>query len=189
MAWVNGLMAAFGLSASAGLNAYIPLLVVGLLARYTPWVRLNPPWDALAHGGVLAGLAVLAAVEFLADKVPAVNHLNDALQTFVRPVAGAIVFAASTQAIAVPPALALLAGLIVAGSVHATKAAVVRPAVTASTAGAANPIVSFLEDVLALVTSLVALLIPALMAALAIVVLMAWLSRRRPRATGPRGAG
>jgi len=185
MAWMNGLLAAFGLSASAGLNAYIPLLVVALMARYTSWLNLNPPWDALTNGWVIAVLLVLAGVEFFADKIPAVNHLNDALQTFVRPAAGAIVFAASSNAIGgIHPALALAAGLIVAGSVHTAKSAVVRPAVTATTGGAANPVVSFGEDVLAFVTSLLALLIPALIAVAFLLLLAAWWLRpKRSRAS------
>lgn len=169
MALVQALFAAFGLSASAGLNAYIPLLVVALLARYTSWLHLNPPWDTLTHGGVIAALLVLAAVEFFADKIPAVNHFNDLLQTVVRPVAGAVVFAASTNAIGpIHPALALVAGLIVAGSVHTAKAAVVRPAVSATTGGVAHPVVSFVEDVLALVTSVLAVVMPLVLAVLLI---------------------
>ncbi len=182
MSWLNGVLAAFGLSASAGLNAYIPLLVVALTARYTPWLTLNPPWDVLADGRVIAVLVLLAGVEFFADKIPAVNHLNDFVQSAIRPVAGAIVFAASSNAIGqVHPVLALVAGLLVAGGVHAAKSAVIRPAVTVATGGAGNPVVSFLEDVVALVTSLLALLIPALFAAAAILLVAAWLSRpRRP---------
>ncbi len=184
MDWVNALLAAFGLSASAGLNAYIPLLVVGLVARYTSWLKLNPPWDILTNGWVIAALLVLAGIEFFADKIPAVNHFNDAVQSFVRPVAGAIVFAASSNAVDIHPALALIAGLIVAGSVHTAKSAVVRPAVTATTAGMANPVVSVAEDVGALTVSLVSVLIPVLLlAAAALLLLAAWLLRpRRARA-------
>ena len=187
MAWLNGLLAAFGLSASAGLNAYIPLLVVALVARYTPWLTLNPPWDALTDGWVIAVLVLLTGIEFFADKIPAVNHLNDLIQSAVRPIAGAIVFAASTNAVGgLHPALALVAGLIVAGSVHTAKAAVVRPAVTATTAGAANPVVSFVEDVAAVVVSLLSLLIPALLVAAVILLVVAWLLRpRRPGSPRP----
>ena len=44
-----GIMSAFGLSASAGLNAYIPLLVVGVLGHYTNWIKLTAPYDLLAN--------------------------------------------------------------------------------------------------------------------------------------------
>ncbi|HEY5572504.1 MAG TPA: DUF4126 domain-containing protein, partial [Anaerolineales bacterium] len=91
---LSGIFSAFGLSASAGLNAYIPLLIVALLARYTELIRLNQPWDTLANGWVIALLVVLSVIEFFADKIPAVNHVNDAIQTIIRPAAGAIAFAA-----------------------------------------------------------------------------------------------
>ena len=68
------LLQAFGLSTASGLNAYVPLLVAGLLARYSDLVHLNPPYDLLAHPGVLTVLALLAALDFLADKVPVVDH-------------------------------------------------------------------------------------------------------------------
>ena len=103
-----GIFSAFGLSASAGLNAYIPLLVVGVLAHYTNLIKLNSPWDTLASPWILIMLGILLIIEMLADKIPAVNHINDLIQTFVRPVAGAVAFAASTNVIhGINPVLAL----------------------------------------------------------------------------------
>jgi uncharacterized membrane protein len=159
-----GIFSAFGLSASAGLNAYIPLLVVGVLAHYTDWITLNSPWDYLANPWILILLGILVIIEMLADKIPAVNHINDAIQTLVRPVAGAIAFAASAKVVTnINPILALAAGLLIAGGVHAVKAAAVRPAVTVTTGGAANVPVSIAEDVVSTVTSFIAIVIPILM--------------------------
>src|SRR5687767_15520786 len=95
MELLTGIFTAFGLSASAGLNAYIPLLLVGLLARYTNMINLNQPWDTLTNPWIILMLCVLVIIEMLADKVPAVNHINDLIQTLIRPAAGAIAFAAS----------------------------------------------------------------------------------------------
>jgi hypothetical protein len=158
-----GVFSAFGLSASAGLNAYIPLLVMALLARFTNLIELKPPFDVLTNPWIIGLLVVLVLVEFFADKFPAVNHVNDAIQTFIRPVAGAIVFAASAQLFTqVHPVIALAAGLLTAGGVHAVKAVAVRPAITASTAGIGNTPVSMLEDFLATVVSIIAIVIPVL---------------------------
>ena len=99
MELLTGVFSAFGLSASAGLNAYIPLLTVALLARFTNLIKLNSPWDTLTSPWVIGLLVVLLLVEIFADKAPVVNHINDAVQTFVRPAAGAIVFAASARVI------------------------------------------------------------------------------------------
>lgn len=93
------ILSAFGLSASAGLNAYIPLLIVALLARFTNLIHLSEPWNALTSWWVIGLLVVLSLVEFFADKIPAVNHANDLIQTFIRPVAGAILFAASAHVV------------------------------------------------------------------------------------------
>jgi hypothetical protein len=161
MELLTGVMAAFGLSASAGLNAYIPLLVIGLLARYTNFIELGTPWDTLTSWWVLALLIVLSLVEFFADKFPAVNHVNDIIQTIVRPVAGAIVFAASAKVITdIHPVLALSAGVLVAGGVHAVKSVAVRPAVTATTGGAGNVPVSMAEDILAAIVSIISVVVP-----------------------------
>src|ERR1044072_2973255 len=92
MELLTGIFTAFGLSASAGLNAYIPLLLVGLLARYTDLIHLNSPWDTLSNPWIVLMLCILVIIEMLADKIPAVNHLNDLVQTLVRPDAGAIAF-------------------------------------------------------------------------------------------------
>ncbi|NPA93700.1 MAG: DUF4126 domain-containing protein [Chloroflexi bacterium] len=174
---------AFGLSASAGLNAYIPLLVIALLARYTNLITLDPQWQALTHPAIIALLAVLAGIEFFADKIPAVNHINDAIQTVVRPVAGAIAFAAGSGAIgSTHPVLALAVGLLVAGSVHATKSLAVRPAVSLTTGGVANTPVSMAEDAVALSVSLLAIIIPVALLVIAVGVLF-WAWRRWRRTT------
>jgi uncharacterized membrane protein len=180
-----GIMTAFGLSASAGLNAYIPLLVVGVTAHYSDWIKLNPPYDILANPWVLIVLGVLLIIEMLADKIPAVNHVNDIIQTGVRPAAGAIIFAASTNAITnVHPLIAVVCGLLVAGSVHGVKSALVRPAVTATTGGAANVPVSIAEDALATGVSILSILVPVLVI-LFLVVFVAlviwWFQRRAQR--------
>jgi len=143
------LATAFGLSTSAGLNAYIPLLIVALLARFTSLVTLNEPWDALSSWWVIGTLVVLLVVEILVDKVPAADTANDIIQTFVRPAAGAILFAATTNAIGLHPVLAAICGVILAGGVHVVKAGG-RPVVAATTAGMANPIMSTIEDMISL---------------------------------------
>jgi hypothetical protein len=179
---LTGIFSAFGLSASAGLNAYIPLLVIALVARFSNLFQLSSPWDTLTNGWVIGLLVVLSIVEFFADKFPAVNHVNDAIQTFVRPVAGAIVFAASAQVITdIHPVISLAAGLLVAGGVHAAKSVAVRPAVTATTAGAGNVPVSIAEDVVATFISILAVLVPLVISVFLILVaawLLWWVWRR-----------
>lgn len=181
------IFSAFGLSASAGLNAYIPLLIVALLARFTTLVQLQQPWDALTNPWVIALLFVLVGIEFFTDKIPAVNHLNDLIQTLVRPTAGAILFAANAHSVSdIHPALALCAGLLVAGSVHTVKSAGVRPALTTTTGGMANIPASIAEDVLATLLSILAVVIPVLIAATIILLtswIVFWLWRRANRQT------
>lgn len=182
---ISSILSAFGLSASAGLNAYIPMLVLGILNRWTSFIDLAEPYDLVSNGWVLGTLGVLALVETLADNLPVVNHVNDAIQTFVRPVAGAIAFAASTNAADVHPALAVVAGLLVAGSVHTTKATVVRPAVTATTGGLANTPVSITEDIVSASVSFVAIALPILIGIGILVFgwpIARWIVRRRARA-------
>ncbi|MFW6135247.1 MAG: DUF4126 domain-containing protein [Chloroflexota bacterium] len=177
------LATAFGLSTAAGLNAYIPLFLVALLARTTSLVTLNQPYTALSSWWVIATLAVLLLIEILVDKIPAVDTVNDVIQTFVRPAAGAILFAASTNVIGLHPALAAICGVIVAGGVHIAKT-VERPVVTATTAGVGDPIVSTVEDAVSFITSVLAVVAPYLIVALAVTaisLLIWWAERRRRR--------
>ncbi len=185
---ISGLSAAFGLSGSAGLNAYIPLLLVALAARFPmgdPLVKLQPPYDLMGSWWAIGLLAVLLVVEIVADKIPAVDTVNDGINTIVRPAAGAILFAGSANVVTdIHPILALGAGLLVAGGVHATKTAA-RPVVTVTTAGVGNPIVSTIEDVVALVVSLLAIVLPIIAALLmaafiimAIVLIRRWRRRK-----------
>jgi hypothetical protein len=185
MELITGIFSAFGLSASAGLNAYIPLLVIGVLAHYTDLVKLGSPWDVLANPWILILLGILVSIEMLADKIPAVNHINDVIQTIIRPVAGAIAFAASARVISdIHPVLALACGLLIAGSVHVVKSAAIRPLVTATTGGTANIPVSLAEDLLAVITSILSVLIPlvsGILVGLAIFVFILWLKKRNNR--------
>jgi len=181
-----GIFSAFGLSASAGLNAYIPLLVVALLGRFTDLIQLSKPWDALTSWWIIGLLVVLSIIEFFADKIPAVNHINDAIQTFIRPAAGAILFAANAKVLTeIHPVLSIGAGLLVAGGVHAIKAAAVRPAVTATTGGAGNIPVSILEDLISTVLSILSVVVPVIIATILIMVTawIIWLMWRRANRT------
>lgn len=189
MEMLLGIFSAFGLSASAGLNAYIPLLVVGVLAHYTNLIKLNSPWDTLANPYILILLGILVIIEMLADKIPAVNHINDAIQTFVRPAAGAVAFAASAKVVTdINPILALACGLLVAGGVHIAKSAAVRPAVTATTGGAGNVPVSIAEDIVSTILSILAIVIPILAGTLLVLILALliwWLWNRSNQAEEP----
>ncbi len=186
MDWVSGIFAGFGLSASAGLNAYIPLLIVALLGRFTDLIKLKSPWDTLTNEWIIILLVVLSVIEFFADKIPLVNHVNDLIQSFVRPAAGAILFAASARVISdIHPVIALAAGLLIAGGVHAAKAGALRPAVTTTTGGLGNVAVSTLEDIIATGLSIVSVLIPILVGIILLPILVAivWIALRRSRRT------
>jgi amino acid transporter len=189
-----------GLAASAGLNAYIPLLIMGLLARFTDAIDLPAGWQWLSNGWVIAILALLLAVEVVADKVPLVDHVNDVVQTVVRPTAGGIVFGAGssshTATVTDPGSffsshqwVPVAAGVIIALTVHTTKAAT-RPVVNATTAGFGAPVISTVEDIGSIVMSLLAILLPILVL-LGLVLLVStaiWAFRRRSRRRRERAA-
>lgn len=182
---ISGILTAFGLSSSAGLNAYLPLLIVALTARFTNLIHLQEPYNLLTNGWVIGVLGVLLVIEIFADKVPLIDHANDVIQTAIRPAAGAVLFASNANVINdMNPVLALAAGLLLAGGVHATKATV-RPVVTATTGGLGNPVVSTLEDVIALIVSVLSILLP-LVTFILILVMVIWVWRwwrRRTTAT------
>jgi hypothetical protein len=182
-----------GLAASAGLNAYIPLVLLGALARWTDLVELPSGWQWLGNGWVLVVLAILLAVEVVADKVPVVDHVNDVVQTVVRPTAGGLAFGAGstseTVTVTDPGAffsshqwVPVVAGVLIALAVHGVKAAA-RPVVNTVTAGFGAPVASTAEDAGSIAVSLAAILFPLLvLVALAALVWSAvWIARRRAR--------
>jgi uncharacterized membrane protein len=172
------------LAAPAGLNAYIPLLVVALAERLG-WLHLDEPYDMLGSWWAIALIAVLLVVEVVADKVPAVDHANDAVQTFVRPAAGGLLAVAASGQGTASSVVLLVAGILIAGGVHAVKATA-RPAVNVSTAGIGAPVVSTIEDIGAFVVTVLALVVPVL-ALVVIVAVIVWavvvVRRWRRRAT------
>ncbi len=177
---VLNVFSAFGLSSAAGLNAYLPLLVVALVARYTDWITLRPPFDALTHPAIIALLVVLLLIEMTVDKIPALDSVNDVIHTIIRPAAGAILFAASNNVISnINPVLAMALGILAAGTMHTAKATA-RPVVTGATFGIGNPIVSLVEDVISLTITLLAILMPIFIA-LFLVAFIAWWWNRRLR--------
>lgn len=158
----RALLMGLGLAAPAGLNAYLPLLVLALAARYSHFVTLARPYGFLDSWWAILLILVLLAVEVAVDKIPGLDHLNDIAQSAVRPAAGALLLMAVTYHVtSVNPAVAMVLGLLVAGSIHAAKA-LTRPVITVTTGGLGNPIVSLVEDGLATLASLVAIFAPVL---------------------------
>ncbi|XVU24474.1 DUF4126 domain-containing protein [Actinoplanes sp. CA-054009] len=180
-----------GLAASAGLNAYIPLVTMGLLARYTDLIDLPSGWSWLSNGWTLLILALLLAIEVVADKVPVVDHVNDVVQTVVRPTAGGLAFgagsASETVTVSDPGSffgshqwVPIAAGVVIALCVHGVKAAS-RPVVNTTTAGFGAPVASTAEDIGSVLMSVLAIVLPilVLVGLLLIVIGGFWVARRR----------
>jgi Domain of unknown function (DUF4126) len=192
------LLTGFGLATAAGLNAYIPLLALGLLSRFTDLVSLPHGWAWLENGWVMTIVAALLVIEVVADKIPALDSVNDAIQTFVRPTAGGIVFgsgtAAQTSAVSDPGAFAqsgqwipVVIGVVVALLVSLTKSAV-RPAANVATAGMAAPVLSTVEDAASVGLVFLAILVPVLVLVAVVVLALAVvriLRRRRRQRAAP----
>jgi hypothetical protein len=189
--WVLPALLGLGLASATGLRTFLPLLMLALAAKFELFdVRLIEQMDWLVSWPAIAALATATTVEFLGDKVPAIDHGLNAVGYVTRPVAGAI--AAGSVFWNVDPAAAALAGLIVgAPAALAFNAAQtgVRVGSTATTGGLGNPLVSLVEDALAFVTVIIAflapILIPVVLLVLAVVVFR--LARRiRDRSDQPR---
>ena len=190
-----------GLSAAAGLNAYIPFLLVALLARFTDVLALPAGLTWIDSWWAIGAGTVLLLAELVLDKVPAVDTVNDAVQSFIRPSMGGLMTAATTAGANIDdstwmqghPWVGIVLGVLVSGLVHSGKMAA-RPAINAGTLGAGAPIVSTVEDGTSIGLSLVAVFLPVLVI-LALVVLgvllvwvlrvaLRWRRRRRRRDAG-----
>lgn len=171
-----------GLAWASGLRLYVVLLMVGG-AGYFGWVTLPPHLLVLSHPLVLGTTGTLAAAEFLADKVPGFDSLWDAVHTFIRIPAGALLAAGAIgglgpDSVPLMVAAGLIGGTITAGS-HFSKAGS-RVAINHSPEPFSNWMVSFFEDLTAPGIILLALFAPGIllvMLGLAILV-AAWLLPR-----------
>ncbi|HET8982035.1 MAG TPA: DUF4126 domain-containing protein [Pedococcus sp.] len=168
-----------GLSAAAGLNAYIPFLIVALVARFTDVITLPATYAWIESWWAIGIGAVLLLSEVVLDKIPAVDSVNDAVQTFIRPAMGGLVFAATAAAadldssawMTAHPWVGIVLGVVVSGLVHTGKVAA-RPVVNMGTAGFGAPVVSTAEDGASVGLSLAALFAPLL--CLVALILLAW---------------
>jgi uncharacterized membrane protein len=185
-----------GLSAAAGFNAYIPFLLVALLARYTDVVVLPQAYTWMESGWALAIGTVLLLAEVVLDKVPAVDSVNDAVQSFIRPAMGGVVFAATSAAAEVDRSawmqqhawVGVVLGVVLSGVVHSGKT-VARPAINAGTLGVGAPVVSTLEDSASVGLSLLAVFVPVLVVVALLVIAVGlgriWLAMHRWRRRRP----
>ena len=159
MEGIIALATGLGLATASGLNAYLPLLTIGIFARMG-WIQLAEPFGFLTNVFVLLIIAALAALDFVGDKVPAVDSALHAGGLIISPIAGAILALASQGDLAtVSPLLVGIAGVVAAGGTHAARATV-RPVITAATAGTGNTVVSAVEDGASLGLSVLAIILP-----------------------------
>jgi hypothetical protein len=160
---------AIELAACAGLRAWLPLLLAGLLARFEI-LSLGVSWRFLASTEALILFGSATVVEILGDKIPAVDHVLDGVSSVVRPAAGSVL-AASVLGFVHDPLMALVLGIAIGAPSalvpHVAKSGV-RALSTGLTAGVANPVLSVIEDVTSVALFVLAVLVP-----LAVVVLLA----------------
>jgi len=184
---LTNLLGAVGLGAASGLNAWIPLLALGVAER-TGLVTLSAPFNELGSTPVLAVLAVVFVIDLIGDKVPVVDHVLHAVGALVAPASGAVVVMAQENLLTeVHPAVAAILGLVLGGSIHAGRSAL-RPVMTAGTGGVGNPVVSIVEDVSSVMLTVLAIVVPVLaflsvvgMVVLGIVLYRRWRRRRAER--------
>jgi uncharacterized membrane protein len=172
-----GLLLGLGLSASTGLNTFLPLLLLSAAARFNvAGVELGTKFDWLTSDAAMITLIIACVVELIADKIPAVDHFLDSAGTIVRPVAGAV--ASASVLTGVDPMVAAVLGIIVGAptslGMHTLKAGT-RVASSATTFGCANPVISIIEDVIAFALSVLSIFLPIVVPfALAALVWMLW---------------
>lgn len=179
------MFAGFGFATAAGLNAWVTLFIVAVAGKLG-FLTLATPYDVMTSIPIMVFLFVMVLIEGTADKIPGVDHASHLVHALLQPIAGAIVFAAQANIISeMSPVLAFILGALVAGTIHGARATI-RPAVTVSTAGLGNAVVSAGEDVAAITISIAAIIAPVAVVVVIVLtlVLVFWLLRRRRRAAG-----
>lgn len=169
-----------GLSAAAGLNAYIPFLVVALLSRFTDAIELPGYFGWIESNWAIGTATVLLLAEVVFDKIPVVDHINDVISTVIRPASGGLIFSASqaagdleanTSFMADNPWIGVTGGVAIAGAVHGGKA-LTRTAVNGASFGLGAPLVSTAEDGTSVGLSLLAIFAPILV--IFVLIAMVW---------------
>jgi hypothetical protein len=173
------LLASLGLSLSAGVRAYLPVLALGI-ASHLPSIGgfkviLLPQFSWIGDPLFIGLLVLLTIYEISADKIPVVDHLNDTVHTIIRPLSGALIFTCTNNPLTDHGTAGMIIAAVIGGSLaattHAAKAGVVRPASTVTTLGLANPVVSLVEDIVVIALSVISLLAPIVGALICLVLL------------------
>lgn len=184
----------FGLAFASGINAYLPLLSFALAARWLHLYKVNPTFAFITSDWCLVVLVMLTVLDFVADKIPVLDHLWDTTQTLIRPLMGALVAGAASPnwsgtiqlsmsshyapgtviaAISAAPLggielfLVVVLGGLLAAMIHAVKATT-RLISTFTTAGLFNVVLSFLEDGFVLLVIFLSLFVPVIVLVLLI---------------------
>jgi hypothetical protein len=163
MEWFSTLSLALGTAWTSGINLYATVAVLGLLQRFGA-TKLPGGLEVLDNWWIIGVAGFLYAVEFFADKIPYVDTVWDAVHTFIRVPAGAIVAYAATNQM--DASVATIAGLLGGGlafSSHGTKAAV-RAGANLSPEPVSNWVLSVVEDVIAFGGTILAVFAPVLIA-------------------------
>jgi hypothetical protein len=174
-----------GLSSIAGVRAYLPLVLVGIFARLGLFTLLAP-FDLLENWLTIGVLFVLALLEIGLDKIPALDSVLNFVQTPMRVVAGAILFSAALGAgLGVEAIPELAAGGVMAGLVAVARV-LLRPSTYTASVGVSMAFLSTLEDLVALLGGLIAVLLPLVPLAFVAFLLFFFLrvKRRRSRKYG-----
>ena len=194
----------FGLAFASGLNAYLPILAFALSVRWLHLYTVNPHFAFITQSWFIAALAILTLLDFVADKIPLIDHVWNAMHTIVRPIAGAVVAAAASgQALPVmhiaavtshaEPGAAIVAlsaipvtgiglfviliiGGVLAALSHTTKS-IARFVSTLTTAGFLNGVLSLVEDILVLIVVLLSLFAPTVMLILLVLFVLVLIPR------------
>ena len=159
MDWLHSIALGAGLAWASGIRLYAVLFLAGAMAHFG-YLALPPALEVLQHPLVLAASGVMALGEFLADKVPAFDSVWDAVHTFIRVPAGAVLAAAALgQADPVWVMVAAILGGAIASGAHLTKAGT-RAVINTSPEPFSNWAASFGEDLLVPVGFLAAIKAP-----------------------------
>ena len=168
-----------GLSAAAGFNAYIPFLIVALIAKFTDVITLPASFGWMESWWAIGIGTILLIAEVTLDKIPAIDTVNDTIQTVIRPAMGGVIFAATQGAESIEASpwmqenswVGIVLGIIMALFVHSGKMAA-RPAINAGTLGAGAPVASTVEDGASIGLSLIAIFLPILV--IGVLALLIW---------------